>query len=88
LGLYLSIDANGRTIWIADAHRDYGKRFVVRADEKLTSFLELNRRFVVAAILLDKQARFSPSSALLNGSRISGGHFPRRFFAPSRPATD
>ena len=32
---------NGRTIWIADAHRDDGKRFVVRADEKLTAFLEL-----------------------------------------------
>jgi len=31
----------GRTIWIADAHRDDGKRFVVRADEKLTAFLEL-----------------------------------------------
>ena len=29
-----------RTIWIADAHRD-GKRFDVRADEKLTAFLEL-----------------------------------------------
>jgi hypothetical protein len=25
----------------ADAHRGYGKRFVVRADEKLTAFLEL-----------------------------------------------
>ena len=29
------------TIWIADAHRDDGKRFVVHADEKLTAFLEL-----------------------------------------------
>jgi hypothetical protein len=28
-------------IWIADAHRDDGKRFVVRTDEKLTAFLEL-----------------------------------------------
>jgi hypothetical protein len=36
-----SIDSNGRTIWIIDAHRDGGKRFVVRADEKLTAFLEL-----------------------------------------------
>ena len=27
--------------WIADAHRDDGKRFVVHADEKLTAFLEL-----------------------------------------------
>jgi hypothetical protein len=26
--------------WIVDAHRE-GKRFVVRADEKLTAFLEL-----------------------------------------------
>jgi hypothetical protein len=30
-----------RTIWIADAHRDDGKRFVVRADEKLTAFVEV-----------------------------------------------
>jgi len=27
-------------IWIADAHRDDGKRFVVQADEKLTPSLE------------------------------------------------
>jgi len=33
--------SQGRTIWIVDAHRDDGKRFVVRADEKLTAFLEL-----------------------------------------------
>jgi hypothetical protein len=30
-----------RTIWIADAPRDNGKRFVVRADEKLAAFVEL-----------------------------------------------
>jgi hypothetical protein len=28
-------------IWIADAHRGDGKRFVVRADERLTAFMEL-----------------------------------------------
>jgi hypothetical protein len=39
-GCISAIDANGRTIWIADAHRE-GKRFVVRADEKLTAFIEL-----------------------------------------------
>jgi hypothetical protein len=33
----------GRTIWIADAHRDDGRRFVVRADEKLTAFVELEK---------------------------------------------
>jgi hypothetical protein len=40
-GCVSAIDSNGRTIWIADAHRDDGKRFIVRADEKLTAFLEL-----------------------------------------------
>ena len=29
------------TIWIADAHRGDGKRFVARADEKLTAFIKL-----------------------------------------------
>ena len=38
-----AFDSQGRTIWIADAHRDDGKRFVVRADEKLTAFIELER---------------------------------------------
>ena len=32
------MDYEGRTLFIADAHRDDGKRFVVRADEKLTAF--------------------------------------------------
>jgi hypothetical protein len=36
-----AVDSRGRTIWTADAHRGDGKRFVVRADEKLTAFLEL-----------------------------------------------
>ena len=42
-GIVSAIDANGQTIWIADAHRDDGKRFVVRADEKLTAFIELEK---------------------------------------------
>jgi hypothetical protein len=37
------VNAEGRTIWIADAHRGDGKRFVVHTDEKLTAFLELER---------------------------------------------
>ena len=40
LGWVSAIDSVGRTIWIADAHRD-GQRFIVRADELLTAFLEL-----------------------------------------------
>jgi hypothetical protein len=48
-GCVSALDSRGRTIWIADAHRDDGKRFVVRADEKLSAFVELKRRFNLAA---------------------------------------
>jgi hypothetical protein len=37
------MDSEARTIWIADAHRGDGKRLVVRSEEKLTAFLELER---------------------------------------------
>jgi hypothetical protein len=43
-GCVAAIDREGRTIWIADAHRDDGERFVVRADEKLTAFIELDAK--------------------------------------------
>jgi hypothetical protein len=36
-----ALDLAGRTIWIADAHRGDGKRFIVHADELLTAFLEV-----------------------------------------------
>jgi hypothetical protein len=32
------MDSRGRTIFVADAHRDDRQRFIVRADEKLTAF--------------------------------------------------
>jgi hypothetical protein len=40
-GCVSAVDSEGRTVFIADAHRDDGKRFAMRADEKLTAFLEL-----------------------------------------------
>jgi hypothetical protein len=40
-GCVSALDSSGRTIWIADAHRGDGKRFIVRADELLTAFIEL-----------------------------------------------
>jgi hypothetical protein len=39
-GWVSALDCEGCTIWIVDAHR-HRKRFVVRADEKLTAFVEL-----------------------------------------------
>jgi hypothetical protein len=41
-GCVTAIDSEGRTIWIVDAH-GHGKRFIVRAEEILTAFLELER---------------------------------------------
>jgi hypothetical protein len=49
------LDRDGRTIWIVDAH-GYGKRFIVRAEEMLTAFLELQsaiHKFAVNLITQD-----------------------------------
>ncbi|PYJ22561.1 MAG: hypothetical protein DME99_05090 [Verrucomicrobia bacterium] len=40
-GCVSAIDSNGRTIWVADAHRDGRKRLVVRADRKAEQFCGL-----------------------------------------------
>jgi hypothetical protein len=53
LGYVSASDSEGRTIWIADAHRGDGQRFIARADEKLTAFLELER--AVCIYLLTEQ---------------------------------
>jgi hypothetical protein len=47
------VDRDGRTIWIADAHRDNGKRFIVRADEKLSAFVELEREVLTVTFYLE-----------------------------------
>jgi len=41
-GYVSAVDSQGRTIWIADAHRGDGKRFIVRADEKLSEGQEID----------------------------------------------
>jgi hypothetical protein len=50
-GRVAATDSNGQTIWIADAHRGDGKRFVVRAHQKLTAFLELESAFGLRSFL-------------------------------------
>ena len=49
VGWASALDDYGRTVWIVGAHRD-GKRFVVRADEKLTAFVELERAIYEFAV--------------------------------------
>ena len=51
LGWASVVDSEGRTMWIVDAHRD-GKRFIVRADEKLSAFVELQRAIHEFAVSL------------------------------------
>jgi hypothetical protein len=51
LGWLSAVDRDGRTIWITDAH-GYGKRFIVRADELLTAFVELQRAIHEFAVSL------------------------------------
>jgi hypothetical protein len=54
-----TVDSHGRIIFVADAHRDDGKRFVVRADEKLTAFVELESAICARrTIRLDTSGRF------------------------------
>ena len=50
-GCVSAVDSEARTIWIVDAH-GYGKRFIVRADEILTAFLELERAIHQFAVSL------------------------------------
>jgi pSer/pThr/pTyr-binding forkhead associated (FHA) protein len=49
--VYQPWTAKGRTIWIADAHRD-GQSFIVRANERLTAFAELE------AVILSRSFSF------------------------------
>jgi hypothetical protein len=66
------VDSNGRTIWIADAHCDDGKRFVVRADEKLTAFLELESAIRAARCWLNAYSSTRSSPLQSAGSSTHG----------------
>jgi hypothetical protein len=42
-GCVATVDYEGQTIWTVDAHRDDGRRHIVRAYELSTAFRELER---------------------------------------------
>jgi hypothetical protein len=52
LGWVAAVDSQGRTSWIADAYRGDGRRFIVRADEKLSAFVELERQVLTVSFYL------------------------------------
>ena len=47
-----AVDPEGRTIWIVDAHRGDGRRFIVVADEKLSALVELEREVLTVTFYL------------------------------------
>ena len=49
----MSVDCEGQTIFVADAHRDDGRRFVVHSDEILTAFVELEREVLTVTFNLE-----------------------------------
>jgi hypothetical protein len=53
-GRVSAVDSRGQTIFVADAHRGDGQRFIVRADEKLTTFVELESAICACAELCCK----------------------------------
>ena len=73
---FSAIDCDWRTIWIADAHRGDGKRFIVRADETVTAFLKPNL-LSRSGDLIVLHANFPPDAIVDKGARI----FPSRAFA-------
>ena len=60
-----AIDSEGRTIWIADAHRD-GKRFIVRADEMKT----LITLFAGITLIACASGHKRPTMAALNSAAV------------------
>jgi hypothetical protein len=58
VGWVSAIDSQGRTIWIADAHRGDSQRFVVHADEKLIALIELESAIRGSAFALTIWRRF------------------------------
>ena len=71
-----AVDSRGRTIGIVDAHRD-GKRFVVRTDETLSAFLELELAIHACgerANELNKLARFAFWIATARGDSCMSGN--------------
>ena len=63
-------DGKGRSIWVVAAERSDAGRFIVRADQELPAFLELE-----SAIKTHRHC----SMSLKKG----GGYFPRKFVKKS-----
>jgi hypothetical protein len=63
-----SIEADyGRTIWIVDAHRGDGNRFILRANDKSRAFAELEREVLTVTFYLE--SIHGDSRGITNGAQ-------------------
>jgi hypothetical protein len=72
-------------MWIADAHRGDGRRVVVRADEKLAAFVELNQQSAILLSTAPSQRFFLPVRDMLSIAQTIGKSWsapPRRLDSP------
>jgi hypothetical protein len=75
-GCVATVDPNRRTIFVADAHRDDGKRFAVRADEILTAFLELESAIRQTVDSRLAKERGPTNHAFQAGAKVSASELP------------
>ena len=85
-GCVSAINSKGRTIWIVDAHRDDGKRFVVHADEKLTAFMELGRTIRICTEMACQAGEIFGKKYRNQGLNPGEGASPDSFFPSFRRA--
>jgi hypothetical protein len=74
LGWVSAVDSEERTIWVVDAHRGDGKRFIVYADNKPSAFIELERQVLTVTFYLESVHTATPqlSSFHCSAQRLSG----------------
>jgi hypothetical protein len=68
-GCVSALDGQGRSIWIVDAHRDDGERFVARAEEILTAFLELEAATRLRRIVFGGSSATTSSNVICIGTQ-------------------
>jgi hypothetical protein len=69
-GCVSAVDSQGRTIFVVDAHRDDGKRFVVRADEKLTAFMEFESLLSNGSQTVERDPRALDRQVVMQHHRV------------------
>jgi hypothetical protein len=78
-----TVDREGTRVFLTHAHRSDGKRFVVRADEKLAAFMELEAAMRAARrIGLTSCRVFFKLDAVWNGGQGSRKLFLAAAFSP------